>query len=136
MKRHFQRAHPRPTHEAQVPIPDLLVKSEPSIINEAHFQRMACGDVPGFIELAREFFADIRTRTPLWPELLEDGQAGRLREEFHRCKGGAAIFGFERLVKLLGSWEMEYGVENGAVNLDCLERELAAAEKAIAEHQS
>ncbi len=102
------------------------------IFNEIRFQRMACGDIPGFFELADEYFTDVRVHLSQWPAICEAKEFRRLSEEFHRCKGGAAMFGFERLFSLLGSWESDSGIERGDFDLERFESELEAAEKAVA----
>jgi HPt (histidine-containing phosphotransfer) domain-containing protein len=102
------------------------------IFNETRFERMACGDIEGFHELADEFFEDVRSRLLKWPALYDSGEFRRLSEEFHRCKGGAAMFGFERLFSLLGNWETDSKIEQGEVDLKRFVSELEAAEFAVA----
>ena len=99
--------------------------------NQVRFQRMACGDVPGFFELADEFFTDVKVRLSQWPDMRQAGEFPRLLEEFHRCKGGAAMFGFERLFSLLGSWESDSGIGQGQFDLERFAEELEAAETAV-----
>ena len=60
------------------------------------------------------------------------GEFRRLSEEFHRCKGGAAMFGFERLYGLLGNWETDSKIEKAGVDLEQFADEIAAAEAAVA----
>jgi len=102
------------------------------IFNEVRFERMACGDLPGFVEMAEEFFADVRAKLVHWPSLRDAGDHARLFEEFHRCKGGAALFGLERLFSLLGALERDTNVGHVQVDLEGFESELAAAEEAVA----
>lgn len=92
---------------------------------------MACGDLGGFIELAWEFFEDTRSRVAQWADLLLRHETAPLLDEFHRCKGGAALFGFERLVRLLDCWELQ-DLEAGPLDLDCFLGEVKAAEAAVA----
>ena len=100
--------------------------------NRIRFERMACGDIPGFFELADEFFVDVKARLSRWPALRESGEFPLLLEEFHRCKGGAAMFGFERLFSLLGVWEVDSGIAQGELDLERFAEELGAAEMAVA----
>lgn len=93
---------------------------------------MACADLAGFAELAGEFFADVRERADEWRALHASGDHKRLREEYHRTKGGAALFGFERLVVMLAGWEADSTVETSPEDLERLARELAEAEEAVA----
>lgn len=107
------------------------MNSSAQVFNEVRFDRMSCGDPTGFHELAEEYFQDVRTRLSQWDAMREAGEYRRLSEEFHRCKGGAAMFGFERLFHLLGSWETDSKIEKGDVNLERFAGELGEAEKAI-----
>jgi HPt (histidine-containing phosphotransfer) domain-containing protein len=101
------------------------------LFNETRFERMACGDLSGFFELAEEYFQDVRLRMSEWPGLLEANEYRRLSEDFHRCKGGAALFGFERLYSLFGSLESESEIELESSILDRFVSEVEAAETAI-----
>lgn len=105
----------------------------PSILhfNEVRFERMACGDVPGFHELAAEYFSDVKQRMGFWPGLMRAKDFGKLCEDFHRCKGGAAMFGFERLYSLFGSVERDSEVELEEAHLERFASELDAAECAV-----
>lgn len=102
------------------------------VLNVVRFERMACGDLPGFFELAGEYFADVRSRLAGWPSLFAAGELSRLAEEFHRCKGGAAMFGLERMFSLLGVWEREPQVGQDPLDLERFVKELGAAEEAVA----
>ncbi|MBX3739370.1 MAG: Hpt domain-containing protein [Akkermansiaceae bacterium] len=102
------------------------------ILNVVRFERMACGDLPGFFELAEEYFADVRMRLAGWPSLFAAGELPRLAEDFHRCKGGAAMFGLERMFSLLGVWEREPQVGQDPLDLERFVKELGAAEDAVA----
>lgn len=101
------------------------------LFNEIRFERMACGDVPGFFELAEEYFTDVRKRMGEWPGLLAAREYRRLSEDFHRCKGGAALFGLERLYSLFGSVENESEVELVDSHLERFVSEIEAAETAV-----
>ncbi len=93
---------------------------------------MACGDVDSFHDLALEYFDDVHTRMTQWAGMYSAREYERLSEEFHRCKGVAAMFGFERLFDLLGSWETETKIENGDLDLKRIASEVEAAENAVA----
>lgn len=101
------------------------------LFNEIRFQRMACGDVDGFHDLAQEYFNDVRERMSQWPSLLAQKEYRRLSEDFHRCKGGAAMFGLERLYSLFGSVESDSVVELGDSHLERFASELDAAQTAV-----
>lgn len=81
--------------------------------------------------MALEYFADVKTRLSSWAVLKETADFRRLSEEFHRSKGGAALFGFERLRALFGDWEEQSRIEMGEFDLDGLCRELEVAEAAV-----
>jgi hypothetical protein len=102
------------------------------ILNVVRFERMACGDLPGFFELAEEYFEDVRLRLSGWPSLFAAGELPRLAEDFHRCKGGAAMFGLERMFTLLGVWEREPQVGQHPLDMERFVKELSAAEDAVA----
>ncbi len=65
--------------------------------------------------------------------MLESGNFGRLREELHRCKGGASLFGLERMVALIGNCESPTVLETRGFDLVAFEKELTAAERAVSE---
>jgi hypothetical protein len=111
--------------------PSTSADSSP-ILNVVRFERMACGDLPGFFELAEEYFADVRMRLTGWPSLFAAGDLPRLAEDFHRCKGGAAMFGLERMFSLLGIWEREPQIGQNPLDLERFVEELGAAEDAVA----
>ncbi len=92
---------------------------------------MALDDLAGFKELAFEFFNDTRRNMTVWRALVERGDAVELRAHLHRCKGGASIFGFERLHNIIAQWETSPGPDPKHFDLDGFERELDAAEMAV-----
>jgi HPt (histidine-containing phosphotransfer) domain-containing protein len=102
-----------------------------SILNPADFRRMAHGDLPGFRDLAFDFFNDTRRRMTGWLALIESGNLNQFRDELHRCKGGASLFGLERLVALLSAWEHAPDATTIRFDLDGFERELGAAEEEV-----
>jgi hypothetical protein len=101
-------------------------------MNMAHFVKMAYGDVPWLKGLASDFFRETRALQPQWMALIEAGNFTELRVELHRCKGGASLFGFERIVALLGICESPQEIEIRGFNMTALEQELDAAEAALA----
>ena len=62
---------------------------------------------------------------------MESGNFVQLREDLHRCKGGASLFGLERLVALLGSFESPAALESKGFDIGVFEKELSAAENAV-----
>jgi HPt (histidine-containing phosphotransfer) domain-containing protein len=102
-------------------------------MNIRNFSRMARGDTNGFSDLALDFFNDTRRVMSGWMALIETGNFARVREELHRCKGGASLFGFERLVELIGASESPRVLETRGFNLAAFEKELRLAERAVVE---
>lgn len=100
-------------------------------MNPANFIKMAAGDLAGLRQLAFDFFHDTRMQMAGWGHLLEAGNFGELREHLHRCKGGASLFGLERLVALIGSVESPRALESRGFDLAVFENELSAAERAV-----
>ena len=78
-------------------------------MNPANFQKMAHGDLA----------------------LLEAGNFKHLRDDLHRGKGGASLFGRERIVALIGSCESTSVPEQRGFDLISFETELAEAERAV-----
>ena len=110
--------------------------SAPQIFSEIRFQRMSCGDLNSFHELADEYFIDVRTRMRQWAGMREAREWRRLAEELHRCKGGAAMFGFERIFALVGSWEADNRIERGEIDFELFVEELEAADQAVTAYRS
>ena len=100
-------------------------------INKANFMKMAHGDVDGLTELAFDYFNDTRRLMTVWLALIEAGDFAALREELHRCKGGASLFGLERLVAIIGDCEKPATIERDGFDLARFERELTEAESAV-----
>lgn len=100
-------------------------------MNAANFLRMAHGDLGGLRELAFDFFNDTRRQMTGWMALLESENYGQLRDDLHRCKGGASLFGLERIVALIGSCESPQVLEEKGFDLSGFEVELSAAESAV-----
>ena len=100
-------------------------------MNEVNFLKMAHGDICGLRDLAFDFFNDTRRLMTGWLAMIEAGNFGALREELHRCKGGASLFGLERIVALIGDCESPMVLETKGFDLSEFEKELTAAESAV-----
>ena len=100
-------------------------------MNTVNFLKMAHGDVAGLRDLAFDYFNDTRRLMTGWVAMIEDGNFGRLREELHRCKGGASLFGLERIVALIGNCESPAVLETRGFDIAAFEQELSAAENAV-----
>lgn len=100
-------------------------------MNPAIFTKMAHGDPEGLKELAFDYFNDTRRKMTGWSAMIENGDYKGLREELHRCKGGASLFGLERLVAMIGSHEGSTALEKQGFDLGRFELELTAAENAV-----
>lgn len=100
-------------------------------MNSANFLKMAHGDLGGLRELAFDYFNDTRRLMTGWMALIEAGNFKQLRDELHRCKGGASLFGLERIVALIGSCESPAALEKRGFDIAGFEKELTAAEKAV-----
>lgn len=102
-------------------------------MNPVYFAKMAHGDMAGLRELAFDYFNDTRRLMTGWLSMIEAGNFGHLREELHRCKGGASLFGLERIVALIGNCESPMMLETRGFDLSTFENELSAAENAVNE---
>lgn len=102
-------------------------------INTVNFMKMAHGDVGGLRDLAFDYFNDTRRKMTAWLAMIEAGDFTALREELHRCKGGASLFGLERLVTIIGDCEKPMALERDGFDIEQFERELSAAESAVAD---
>ena len=100
-------------------------------MNSANFMKMAHGDPAGLRELAFDYFNDTRRQMTGWLALLEAGDFAQLRDELHRCKGGASLFGLERIVAMIGAVESPSVLESRGFDLACFEKELSAAERSV-----
>ena len=109
------------------------MKEDLVAMNTANFMKMAHGDVCGMRDLAFDYFNDTRRLMTGWLAMLEAGNFTELRHELHRCKGGASLFGLERLVAMIGDCESPMALEERGFDMAIFEKELSAAEKAIVE---
>ncbi len=100
-------------------------------MNQVNFMKMAHGDVCGLVELAFDYFNDTRRLMTGWLVMIESGDFVGLREELHRCKGGASLFGLERLVAMIGDCESPMVLEKRGFDVAAFEEELTAAELAV-----
>lgn len=100
-------------------------------MNVANFLKMAHGDIDGLKQLAFDFFNDTRRQMTGWLALIESGNFAQLRDDLHRCKGGASLFGLERIVALIGSCESPAVIEAKGFDVAVFEKELTAAEQAV-----
>ncbi len=92
---------------------------------------MAYGDLPGLRELAFDYFNDTRRLMTGWQSLLDSKNYSQIRDDLHRCKGGASLFGLERLFEFLGVSEVPAALEDHGFDFVTFERELIAAEEAV-----
>jgi hypothetical protein len=109
------------------------VREDLQPLNPANFNKMAHGDPAGLVELAFEYFNETRHLMTGWLVMTESGNHARLCEELHRCKGGASLFGLERLVDLLGKYERPAFLQENEFDIALFERELSAAEAAVSD---
>lgn len=82
----------------------VLIDDAPAL-RESSFLRMARGDVSAFGEMAGEFLAETKAESAAWESSWAAGERAAVALEIHRCKGGASLFGFERLHALLAECE-------------------------------
>lgn len=116
-----------------MPPSSSAVNTDLSPMNSASFLKMAHGDLVGLRVLAFDYFKDTRKRMAGWVTLIESKNFKQLRDELHRCKGGASLFGLERIVAMIGSSESKSSLEQKGFDLARFEEELKAAENAILE---
>jgi chemotaxis protein histidine kinase CheA len=100
-------------------------------MNPANFLKMAHGDLPGLRLLAFDFFNETRRQMTGWNALQEAANFAQLRDDLHRVKGGASLFGLERLVAIIGAVESSSVLETSGFDLEDFDRELTAAERAV-----
>ena len=102
-------------------------------MNPLNFAKMAHGDPAGLMEMAFDYFNETRRLMTGWRVMIESKNFSHLRDDLHRCKGGASLFGLERLVFLLGEFESPSVLETRGFDLMAFENELSAAEEAVME---
>ena len=102
-----------------------------SAVDVGRFVRLAGKDPDGLVRMMDEYVAETRKMAGMWPNLLQAGEEGEVSEQLHMCKGGAAIFGFLRVMALIA--DLENGsLDPASYDAQAFERELALAERAIA----
>jgi len=107
------------------------MQSDPEIFNSTNFLKMAHGDLPAMRVLAADYFFETWQQFSDWHSFIETGNFDNLRDDLHRCKGGASLFGLERIVLLIGSYESPSVLEEKGFDLNVFEKELKAAESAV-----
>jgi hypothetical protein len=107
------------------------VKDDLLPMNPVNFHKMAHGDPAGLVALAFDYFNDTRRLMTGWLAMIESKNYARLRAELHRCKGGASLFGLERLVALIGASESPSVLETQGFDMEIFEHELTIAERAV-----
>jgi hypothetical protein len=70
-----------------------------SAVDVGRFVRLAGDDPEGLVRMMDEYVAETRRMAGTWPNLLQAGEEGEVSEQLHMCKGGAAIFGFLRVMR-------------------------------------
>ena len=102
-----------------------------SAVDVVRFVRLAGKDPEGLVRMMNEYLVETRNISAMWPNMLQAGEVSEVSEQLHMCKGGAAIFGFSRLMALIA--ELEKGsLDPASHDAQAFERELALAERAIA----
>ena len=101
-------------------------------VDVGRFLKLAGKDPDGLVRMMNECVAETRKMAGMWPSLLQAGEEGEVFEQLHMCKGGAAIFGFLRIIKMIGSLEKDPALASGGYDAQAFERELALAERAVA----
>ena len=102
-----------------------------SAVDVGRFFKLAGKDPDGLVRMMNEYVAETRKMAGMWPHLLQAGEAGEVSEQLHMCKGGAAIFGFLRVMAMIAGLEKE-SLDSASYDAQAFERELALAERAIA----
>lgn len=102
-----------------------------SAVDVVRFVRLAGNDAEGLVRTMNEYLDETRTISAMWPNLLQAGKEREVSEQLHMCKGGAAIFGFSRVMALIADLE-KGSLDPASYDAQAFERELALAERAIA----
>ena len=102
-----------------------------SAVDVVRFVRLAGNDAEGLVRMMNEYLDETRIISAMWPNLLQAGKEREVSEQLHMCKGGAAIFGFARVMALIA--DLENGsLDPASYDAQAFEHELALAERAIA----
>jgi hypothetical protein len=102
-----------------------------SAVDVVRFVRLAGNDAEGLLRTMNEYLDETRTISAMWLKLLQAGKDREVSEQLHMCKGGAAIFGFARVMALIADLE-KGSLDPASYDAQAFERELALAERAIA----
>ena len=102
-----------------------------SAVDVVRFVRLAGNDAEGLVRMMKEYLDETRTISAMWLKLLQAGKEREVSEQLHMCKGGAAIFGFARVMALIADLE-KGSLDPASYDAQAFERELALAERAIA----
>ena len=102
-----------------------------SAVDVVRFVRLAGNDAEGLVRMMKEYLDETRSISAMWPNLLQAGKESEVSEQLHMCKGGAAIFGFSRVMALIADLE-KGSLDPASYDAQAFERELALAERAIA----
>lgn len=102
-----------------------------SVVDVERFARLAGNDTAGLVRMMAEYLDETREIAGTWPRLFQEGKQREVSEQLHRCKGGAAIFGFSRILSLIGGLEKNPALAASAFDARAFERELALVELAI-----
>lgn len=101
-----------------------------SAVDVVRFVRLAGNDAEGLVRMMNEYLNETRMISAMWSNLLQTGKVREVSEQLHICKGGAAIFGFSRVMTLITS--LEKGPRDStSYDAQAFERELALAELAV-----
>ncbi len=101
-----------------------------SAVDVGRFLKLAGNDPDGLVRMMNECVAETRRMAGTWPHLLQAGEVGEVSEQLHMCKGGAAIFGFLRVMAMIAGLE-KGSLDSASYDAQAFERELALAERAI-----
>ena len=102
-----------------------------SAVDVVRFARLAGNDAEGLVRTMNEYLDETRAISAMWPKLLQAGKEREVSEQLHMCKGGAAIFGFSRVMALIAGLE-KGSLDPASYDAQAFERELALVERAIA----
>jgi hypothetical protein len=101
-----------------------------SAVDVVRFVRLAGNDAEGLVRMMKEYLDETRSISAMWPNLLQAGKEREVSEQLHMCKGGAAIFGFARVMALIADLE-KGSLDPASYDAQAFERELALAERAV-----
>lgn len=101
-----------------------------SAVDVGRFYKLAGNDAEGLVRMMNEYLDETRRMAGMWPHLLQAGEKREVSEQLHMCKGGAAIFGFLRVMALIAGLE-KGSLDSASYDAQAFEHELALAERAI-----